>query len=530
MEEIFLPEFHPHNLQLKTYNNQYGCDGCREYGFGLRRFRCGWCDFDLHEECAHVKQTTTHDLYNNNIFKFFPQPPDHHSKIHCTVCGYAVEGFVYYCEELELCIHPCCHSLPSMFKFYHLEFTLRDRVSSTCLWCRNDSIGGLSYVSKCNKYNFHVSCTKHMMHLEFFKEVHLGNSLEQSLQCCLEIHLGGILKRQKRRKIVMSFVITNLVLELSSAILDQVSSSVNKTKFALSGMFISLVAMLTCILEFIYQVQTEKPIWRQSSALPFPWYYDRDEGRKPFDTFKDIVGFFCALCQFVLTTVNYCYLRRQADNLIRLSSFPIIFAFGILFSQILKNKDAKNSSRGNGTRALTDNRLEQSLKGCLEIHLGGISKRQRRRNIVMSFVVTNLILELSSAILDQVSSSVNKTQFALFGMFISFVAMLTCILELIYEFRTANLIWRWSNALPFPWYYYLNQRRKPFGTFKDIVGLVCALSQCVLATVSYCYVRRHDDNPIKISNFSIIFAFGILFSQILKNQEIEKPSCENETA
>ncbi|KAK1572035.1 hypothetical protein Q3G72_026597 [Acer saccharum] len=483
---------HRHELELKSSNmvyRPYLCNGCRDFGFGLRRFRCKQCHFDFHEECAHVKQTTTHDLYNNNIFKFFPQPPHHRSRIlHCAECGYSVQGFVYYCEELELCIHPCCHSLPSKFKFYHLEFRLRDQIlSSTCLWCSNDSdfpIEGLSYVSKCNKYNFHVCCAKHMMHHEVVLDgVHLGKSLEQSLQCCLEIHLGGILKRQRRRNIVMSLVTTNLVLELSSAVLDQVSSSsVNKTRFALFGMLISSVAMLTCVLELIYEFRTEKPIWRWSSALPFPWYYDRDEGRKPFGTFKDIFGLVCALCQCVLATVSYCYLRQQADNLIRISFFPIIFAFGILFSQILKNQDTKISSCGNETRALTDNNLDQSLQGCLEIHLGGISKRQRRRNIVMSFAITNLVLELSSAILDQVSSSMNKTRFALFGMLISSVAMLTSIIELIYEFRTENLIWRWSSALPFPWYYYRDQGRKPFGTFKDIVGLVCALCQFVLAT------------------------------------------------
>ncbi|TXG49737.1 hypothetical protein EZV62_025612 [Acer yangbiense] len=534
MEEIFLPELHPHNLERKFDKRPYVCH-CRALGSGLR-FRCEQCEFDLHDECEHVKQTTTHDFYKNSIFNFFREPPDHSIFIYCAMCGGLVEGFVYYCEELNKYLHPCCHSLPSKFKFYHLEFTLRDKISSsTCLWCSNGSYfaykdsTGLSYVSKCKKYNFHVFCAKQMMRQQYKKEVRLGNSLEQSLKGCLEIHLGGISKRQRRRNIVMSFVITNLVLELTSAILDQVSSSVSKTQFALFGMLISLAAMLTCILELIYQVQTEKPIWRRRGTLLFPWFYYPHQGRKPFGTFKDIIGLVCALCQCVLATVSYCYLRQQADNLIRISLFPIIFAFGILISQILKNQGAKNSSCGNETCELIDNNLDQSLQGCLEIHLGGISKRQRRRNIVMSFVITNLVLELSLAILDQVSSSMNKTRFALFGMLISSVAMLTCILELIYEFRTENLIWRWSSNLPFPWYYYRDQGRKPFGNFKDIVGLVCALCQFVLATLSYCYIRKYTNNPIKISICPIIFAFGILFSQILKNQEIEKPSCENET-
>ncbi|KAK1571949.1 hypothetical protein Q3G72_025303 [Acer saccharum] len=180
MEEIFLPEFHPHNLKRQIYNNRYRCDGCGESGFGLRRFRCKQCNFNLHDECAHVKQTTTHDLYKNNIFNFFRNPPDH--SIVCAICGLSVYGFVYYCEKLKSNLYPCCHSLPSKFKFYHLEFTLRDKIlSPTCLWCRNESyfpIEGLSYVSK---FNFHVRCVKQMIHREYVKGVHLGNSFERAI-------------------------------------------------------------------------------------------------------------------------------------------------------------------------------------------------------------------------------------------------------------------------------------------------------------------------------------------------------------
>ncbi|TXG49740.1 hypothetical protein EZV62_025615 [Acer yangbiense] len=61
-------------------------------------------------------------------------------------------------------------------------------------------------------------------------------------------------------------------------------------------------SMLTCILELIYQVQTEKPIWRRRGTLLFPWFYYPHQGRKPFGTFKDIVGLVCALCQCVFAT------------------------------------------------------------------------------------------------------------------------------------------------------------------------------------------------------------------------------------
>ncbi|TXG49743.1 hypothetical protein EZV62_025618 [Acer yangbiense] len=306
--EVQIPDqLHQHDLKRKN-SKPYVCHGCRELGSGLK-FRCEQCNFNLHEECAHVKQTTTHDLYDkNNIFKFFRKPPDHHSIIYCTVCGGLVEGYVYYCEELELCMHPRCHSLPSKFKLYHLEFMLRDRdqVSTGCLRCkerRHDGTdfgiqNGWSYASKCNKYNFHVYCASQFIFSQERKGFLLGNSLEQSIRGFVEVYLGDILKRQ--RNIVMSFVITNLVLELLSALLDQVPSTTNKTQLALFGMLISFVAMLTCILDFIYEVQTQKPIWRWSSTLPFPWYYYRDEGRKLFGTFKDVVGFICAICQCVV--------------------------------------------------------------------------------------------------------------------------------------------------------------------------------------------------------------------------------------
>ncbi|KAK2638995.1 hypothetical protein Ddye_026790 [Dipteronia dyeriana] len=138
------------------------------------------------------------------------------------------------------------------------------------------------------------------------------------------------------------------------------------------------------------------------------------------------------------------------------------------------------------------NSLEQSIQVLLEIYVGGILRKQRRRNIVMSFIITNPVLELESAVLDQVSSSVNKTRCSLFGMLISIAAMLTYIVELIYEVRTKKLIWRWRGTLPFPWYYYRNRGRKPFGTLKDIVGLVCAFSQCIVATAEKQNQENHD--------------------------------------
>ncbi|TXG49749.1 hypothetical protein EZV62_025624 [Acer yangbiense] len=214
-EEILCPKDHSHVIELTSRHTLYECDGCKYVGFGSS-FRCEQCDLDFDEELAH----TSHDFFKYNLFKFFPKLPNDHSKF-CAGCGRLVNRFVYYCAELKDYLHPCCHSLPSKFKFYHVEFRLRDRSNtSVCLWCKKSKLQGItygikgwSYVSKCNKYNFHVGCATRMMLQQGKERFNLRNSLEQSFYGLLETYIGGILRRERRRNIVMRFVITNLVLE-----------------------------------------------------------------------------------------------------------------------------------------------------------------------------------------------------------------------------------------------------------------------------------------------------------------------------
>ncbi|ESR44944.1 hypothetical protein CICLE_v10004000mg, partial [Citrus x clementina] len=74
------------------------------------------------------------------------------------------------------------------------------------------------------------------------------------------------------------------------------------------------------------------------------------------------------------------------------------------------------------------------------------------------------------------------------------------------------------HCLPLPSLYYPLGSHKPFGSFKDIFGLVCALCQCAVTTFNYDFCGAHADNPIKISVWPIIFAFGLLCSKFLGNQ------------
>ncbi|ESR54873.1 hypothetical protein CICLE_v10024498mg, partial [Citrus x clementina] len=127
------------------------------------------------------------------------------------------------------------------------------------------------------------------------------------------------------------------------------------------------------------------------------------------------------------------------------------------------------------------------------------------------FVITNFVLEIPSALFDQLSSA-RKSQYVLLSMLLSFAALVVCIVELVYKCQKQKAVWRWKGILPWPWFYY-RRRNRPFGNFKDIIGLVCALCQCIFAAIHYSFARRHADSPIKIYLWPLVFAFGLLCSK-----------------
>ncbi|KAJ4712968.1 Disease resistance protein (TIR-NBS-LRR class) [Melia azedarach] len=132
------------------------------------------------------------------------------------------------------------------------------------------------------------------------------------------------------------------------------------------------------------------------------------------------------------------------------------------------------------------------------------------------FVILDLVLEIPSAVCEQLSS-IQKPQYALASMSMSFLAMLLCIVEFFWKCRKEKVKWKWRSTLP--WLYYPSD--KPFGNFNDTVGLICTVCQCIFATISYVLLRRHVDNPVKISFWPIVFYFGLLYSKILEKPEKE---------
>ncbi|XP_034229503.1 TMV resistance protein N-like [Prunus dulcis] len=127
------------------------------------------------------------------------------------------------------------------------------------------------------------------------------------------------------------------------------------------------------------------------------------------------------------------------------------------------------------------------------------------------FLLIALCLEILSLAFDQASSPSNP-HYALFGMMLAIVAVLICILELIYKGKKERVeLRRWRTLW---WFYYPRPQRRLYGSLPDIYGLVGAISQCICSTVQYVCFIRHDQNPIKVSLWPAIFLICLGVSRL----------------
>ncbi|KDP21657.1 hypothetical protein JCGZ_03328 [Jatropha curcas] len=139
-------------------------------------------------------------------------------------------------------------------------------------------------------------------------------------------------------------------------------------------------------------------------------------------------------------------------------------------------------------------------------------------------LVANFILELPSAVFDQLSS-VHKPQYALLSMLMSFIVLILSIVDLVYKGRKKRVTFMWRGLIPWFYYQHPNRTLMSFGTFSEIIGLVCSIFQCVFTSIGYGFLYRHVDNPINVNAWPVIFAFGVLYYRgperlpILRNRE-----------
>ncbi|KAF9660852.1 hypothetical protein SADUNF_Sadunf19G0006800 [Salix dunnii] len=132
-----------------------------------------------------------------------------------------------------------------------------------------------------------------------------------------------------------------------------------------------------------------------------------------------------------------------------------------------------------------------------------------------TLLMTSLILEIASAVFDQLGDS-------LVGMVLAFVALLLATAELIHMARKERMsllpiFHRSSTTTLAP--------GKPVGTIGTIVeyfGLVGGVWQCVYSTVEYAYARQKKDNPIKMSLLPLIFLSCVAISKLNEKSYIDK--------
>lgn len=170
---------HPqHKLKFEFSEVPFKCDGCKEVGIGSR-YKCIFCDFDLHMHCAIPSTTINHPFYTKCSFQFLSKPPGDIPRF-CNACEKGISGFLYHCRLCGFDLHPCCAKLPMVLDDGDVKLHLYRKVSSPCHRCGRKG-RSWSYRSNCKKYNLHVACVREML-VENWHELYFGMGKNKKLE------------------------------------------------------------------------------------------------------------------------------------------------------------------------------------------------------------------------------------------------------------------------------------------------------------------------------------------------------------
>lgn len=160
---------HPkHKLRFEISEEPFKCDGCKEVGIGSR-YKCDFCNFDLHKHCALSSPSISHPFYRKCTFIFLPRPPGDFPR-YCNACEKDIGGFVYHCYACGFDLHPCCANLPRVLDDGEMKLFLYRKVCASCHKCGRKG-RSWSYRSNCKKYNLHVACVREML-MESWQEIY----------------------------------------------------------------------------------------------------------------------------------------------------------------------------------------------------------------------------------------------------------------------------------------------------------------------------------------------------------------------
>ncbi|RID68679.1 hypothetical protein BRARA_C00824 [Brassica rapa] len=152
-----------------------------------------------------------------------------------------------------------------------------------------------------------------------------------------------------------------------------------------------------------------------------------------------------------------------------------------------------------------------------------ISSNKSRCSIDLVFlvVIINLLLEITSAVADQLSSSTRKPCFARISLVMSILSLILTIIDFTDKIRVHKVHFRCK--LPIPWFYYpARDYSTRFGSSTDNILLFCVVGQLIVSTINFSFTERGRDGPIKVSVWPLVFAIGIVVSKFTEKPPISK--------
>ncbi|XP_052140127.1 uncharacterized protein LOC127759955 [Oryza glaberrima] len=169
--EILDTNHHEHKVCLVRKDEPFICSGCKELGFELR-YAChtARCNHQYHRSCILQPLNTRvpAPFYKHDFF-FFKSVSTAGAR--CEACAAEVRGYVYYCPDKKVSLHPCCADLPRVITTETVQLKLERKITKKCGMCHERNQGSFSnpwaYASSEKMIQLHVACVRKALVSQF---------------------------------------------------------------------------------------------------------------------------------------------------------------------------------------------------------------------------------------------------------------------------------------------------------------------------------------------------------------------------
>ena len=150
-------------------------------------------------------------------------------------------------------------------------------------------------------------------------------------------HLKRPITYWKQITVEQLFAVINFVIEVPTLVLEQLLSSEHQILYAILATSFSVMTMVFSTSEFIYRGRKARVVWRWRKI---PWFYypsPSPSKSKLFGSAIDFIGLVGAIFQFTFTVIAFSFYIKNKYNPIKISMWPPVFAFCVMWSQFLDN-------------------------------------------------------------------------------------------------------------------------------------------------------------------------------------------------